>query len=125
MTVKIRRSTSSGRNGFAPPVLPSTRTRPDHSIAAQSHPAGVLPNPPVPVARLVAFLADRPAVLVLDDAEHLVEACAALVGTLLREVASLRILVTSREVLRVPGEHVLTVEPLKLPGPAHRGGTGS
>ncbi|OLB82360.1 MAG: hypothetical protein AUI14_00750 [Actinobacteria bacterium 13_2_20CM_2_71_6] len=70
---------------------------------------------PAPVPRLVEFLADPPTVLVLDNCEHLVEACAELAGTLLREVPSLRILATSREALRLPDECVMSVEPLRVP----------
>ena len=42
--------------------------------------------------------------LVLDNCEHLVQACAELVDALLRATARLRIVATSRELLRVPGE---------------------
>jgi predicted ATPase/DNA-binding CsgD family transcriptional regulator len=73
-----------------------------------------------PQARLVDFLSERPAILVLDNCEHVIEAVAALVDTLLSAVAELRILATSREVLRAPGEHVLPVEPLRVPAEAAR-----
>jgi len=75
-----------------------------------------------PVPRLVEFLADRPTVLVLDNCEHLVEACAELAGTLLREVGSLRILATSREALRLPDECVMSVEPLRVPARGQHSG---
>jgi non-specific serine/threonine protein kinase len=76
-----------------------------------------------PLPRIAAFLAERASVLVLDNCEHLVDACAGLVRWLLREVGSLRVLTTSREVLRVPGERVLPVEALRVPartGPVPR-----
>jgi predicted ATPase/DNA-binding CsgD family transcriptional regulator len=55
--------------------------------------------------------------LVLDNCEHLIEACAVLVETLLLTCPGLSILTTSREPLGVPGETVWTVPPLSLPEP--------
>src|SRR6266849_1095712 len=54
--------------------------------------------------------------LIIDNCEHLVEACAALVDRLLRECAEVRILATSRQALGVDGETVWSVSPLPLPG---------
>src|SRR5262245_47816232 len=47
---------------------------------------------------------DRRLLLVLDNCEHLVEACAAVADTLLRGCPGLTILATSREPLRIAGE---------------------
>ena len=55
--------------------------------------------------------------LVLDNAEHVISACARLVDTLLRGCAGLRTLVTGREPLRIEGEHIYPVPPLALPSP--------
>jgi len=68
-----------------------------------------------PARTLVDMIRDRPALLVLDNCEHLVQACAALVDELLRSCAALRILTTSRETLGVPGERPVVVPPLSLP----------
>jgi predicted ATPase/DNA-binding CsgD family transcriptional regulator len=57
--------------------------------------------------------------LVLDNCEHLVDACASLAEALLRSCPRLRILATSRETLGVPGETLFGVPPLSLPDP-HR-----
>uniref|UniRef100_UPI0007C75BFF ATP-binding protein n=1 Tax=Nonomuraea pusilla TaxID=46177 RepID=UPI0007C75BFF len=62
--------------------------------------------------RLARALADRRALLVLDNCEHLVEAVAALVAALLRAAPPLRVLVTSQEPLGVTGERVRPVPPL-------------
>ncbi len=59
-------------------------------------------------------LRDRSLLLVLDNCEHLAEACARLAATLLGRCPRLRVLATSREVLRVPGEVVLRVGELSL-----------
>ncbi len=53
--------------------------------------------------------------LIVDNCEHLVEACAALVDRLLRECSEVRILATSRQALGVDGEIVWSVAPLPLP----------
>ncbi|MET8149730.1 ATP-binding protein [Actinoplanes sp. NPDC049668] len=66
---------------------------------------------------LATFLADRQALLILDNCEHLVGACADLAETLLRACPDLRILVTSRQALRISGEATLTVQPLSVPEP--------
>ena len=66
---------------------------------------------------VVEHLADREILLVLDNAEHLVDACAAIAQTLLRGCPGLRILTTSRQALRIPGEVVLRVPSLPIPDP--------
>ncbi|MEP7106130.1 MAG: AAA family ATPase, partial [Chloroflexota bacterium] len=53
---------------------------------------------------LAAHCAERELVLVLDNCEHLVDRCAALAEQLLRAAPGLRVIATSREPLRVPGE---------------------
>jgi predicted ATPase/DNA-binding CsgD family transcriptional regulator len=56
--------------------------------------------------------------LVLDNCEHLLDAAAALAGTLLRACPELRVLATSRQALGMPGEVRLRVPPLSLPDAA-------
>ena len=51
----------------------------------------------------------------LDNCEHLLDACAVLAGALLRACPGLRILATSRQVLGVPGEVTFPVPPLSVP----------
>ena len=67
--------------------------------------------------RLAAHVADKAILLVLDNCEHLVEACAALARRLLAAGPRLRVLATSREVLGVPGEVVWPIPPLAVPTP--------
>jgi predicted ATPase/DNA-binding CsgD family transcriptional regulator len=57
-------------------------------------------------------LGDRHALLVLDNCEHVIEGCAELASALLGACPNLRLLATSREVLGVPGEFVVPVDPL-------------
>jgi predicted ATPase/DNA-binding SARP family transcriptional activator len=68
--------------------------------------------------RIAAALADRELLLVLDNCEHVVEACRELVGALRRGAPGVRVLATSRTVLQVPGEYVVRLQPLPVPGDA-------
>ena len=60
-------------------------------------------------------LRDAPALILLDNCEHLIDGCAVVVDQLLRECPDLRVLATSRELLRVDGELGWSVAPLALP----------
>jgi predicted ATPase/DNA-binding SARP family transcriptional activator len=75
------------------------------------------PGPPDATGRLVAALADRRVLLVLDNCEHVVEAAARLSHRLLSACPMLRILATSREPLGITGETLWPVPPLPLPPP--------
>jgi predicted ATPase/DNA-binding SARP family transcriptional activator len=63
--------------------------------------------------RLLEGLADARALLVLDNCEHLIDACAHLADTLLAHSPGLRIVATSREPLGIVGESLLPVPPLE------------
>ena len=62
--------------------------------------------------RLIDGLADARALLVLDNCEHLIDACAQLADALLAHSPGLRIVATSREPLGITGESLLVVPPL-------------
>jgi predicted ATPase/DNA-binding SARP family transcriptional activator len=64
---------------------------------------------------LIEVLRSAPPLLVLDNCEHLVDACAELADVLLRTCPELHVLATSREALSVPGERAWLVPPLALP----------
>ncbi|MGH2892633.1 MAG: BTAD domain-containing putative transcriptional regulator, partial [Solirubrobacteraceae bacterium] len=67
------------------------------------------------VTHVVEVLADRPALLVLDNCEHLIGPVAELAERLLGGCPRLRILTTSREPLAITGEMIAPVAPLALP----------
>ena len=67
------------------------------------------------LAALQCRLSGSPCLLVLDNAEHLIEATALMVDRLLQSTDTLQVLVTSQAPLRLPGEHVLRLLPLALP----------
>ncbi|WP_185930917.1 MULTISPECIES: ATP-binding protein [unclassified Streptomyces] len=66
-----------------------------------------------PLVNLTRMLADQQMLLVLDNCEHLLRACALLTGKLLSAAPELRILATSRQALGTEGETVLAVPPLR------------
>ncbi|MEQ4719517.1 AAA family ATPase [Nonomuraea sp. B19D2] len=78
---------------------------------------GIHDRTPDLVALLTEHLADKQLLLVLDNCEHLLGACARLVHQLLRGTSRLQILATSRQSLGVYGEQVLPVPSLPIPQP--------
>ncbi|MEI6388960.1 MAG: adenylate/guanylate cyclase domain-containing protein [Spirochaetota bacterium] len=65
--------------------------------------------------RIAEVIGQRPILLILDNCEHIVAACAALVARLLRSSPGLRVVATSREALGIGGETLFPVEPLPPP----------
>jgi predicted ATPase/DNA-binding SARP family transcriptional activator len=61
------------------------------------------------------YLRDKTLLLVLDNCEHLVKACARLVQTLVRDATGLTVLATSRIPLHLDEEHVVRLEPFVIP----------
>ncbi|MEO8302750.1 MAG: tetratricopeptide repeat protein [Betaproteobacteria bacterium] len=64
---------------------------------------------------LCAHLKSRKLVLIFDNCEHVVGASAALANALLRAAPDVRMIATTREALRVPGEQTYPVYPLAVP----------
>jgi len=62
-------------------------------------------------------IGSRHLLLVVDNCEHLIQACAELAEALLKACPQLQILATSRESLNVAGERAWSVPPLSLPEP--------
>jgi len=70
------------------------------------------------VAQVGRALASSPATLmVLDNFEQVAHCAASTLGQWLTSAANVTFLVTSRERLQLPGEHVLTLAPLDVPDP--------
>jgi non-specific serine/threonine protein kinase len=79
---------------------------------------GVRERPGRPLgATLAEDLRTKDVLLVLDNCEHLIEAVAGLTDELMGACPKLRVLATSREPLRVPGEVVRRVPSLPVPEP--------
>ncbi len=64
---------------------------------------------------LVEAVGDRSLLVLLDNCEHLIDACAKLADALLRGCPNIVLLATSREPLGVDGEHVYRVPPMATP----------
>jgi predicted ATPase/DNA-binding CsgD family transcriptional regulator/tetratricopeptide (TPR) repeat protein len=73
------------------------------------------------IATLADALRDRQLILVLDNCEHLIDACAALCQRLLASAPGLQILATSREPLRIAAEAAWQAPPLAVPPAVHAG----
>jgi predicted ATPase/DNA-binding winged helix-turn-helix (wHTH) protein len=74
---------------------------------------GVLSENPLP--SLMALLRSRDMLIVLDNCEHVIDAAALLAESLVQGGARLRVLATSREPIRVPGEMLFRLAPLAMP----------
>lgn len=68
-----------------------------------------------PEAALLEFLGDQRLLIIMDNCEHLLDACAALITNVLRSAGNVVILATSREPLGVFGEQSWPVPPLSMP----------
>jgi non-specific serine/threonine protein kinase len=68
--------------------------------------------------RLLGFIRERELLLILDTCEHVIDACAALADSILREAPGVTILATSRQPLDAAGEAVLQLSPLPVPDPS-------
>ncbi|MGD0505424.1 MAG: winged helix-turn-helix domain-containing protein [Steroidobacteraceae bacterium] len=88
-----------------PPLVPS-------AVAAA---LGVFVQTQDTLPSLKAFLAGRRILLVLDSCEHVIDVAASLTERLYNDAPQLHILTTSREALRVEGEHVHLLAPLEYP----------
>jgi non-specific serine/threonine protein kinase len=70
-----------------------------------------------PTAVVADYLRERELLLVLDNCEHVLDACAHFVDLMLRSAPGLRVLCTSRQSLGTLSEHVVRVPPLPVPEP--------
>ena len=89
----------------------------DPSLAAASLAAmlGLSVQSDDPIPSLIAFLRDKRILLILDNCEHIIEAAAPLAARIFVAAPQVHILATSREALRVEGEHVYRLAPLACP----------
>jgi predicted ATPase/DNA-binding winged helix-turn-helix (wHTH) protein len=86
---------------------------------AVAQPLGIAPRERAQAdATLVAELATREMLLVLDNCEHLLDAVAALAQGLLAAAPGVRLLATSQEPLRLAQEQQMRLEPLSVPADA-------
>ena len=65
--------------------------------------------------QLADYLTSRRLLVIMDNCEHLITACACLVDRLLGQAPGLHVLATSRQPLRISGERMLVVDPMPVP----------
>ena len=79
---------------------------------------GLRDEPQRPVIDMLCdYLREKKMLILLDNCEHLVEACARMAGRILHTARDVRILASSREALGIPGEVTYSVPSLNLPDP--------
>jgi predicted ATPase/DNA-binding CsgD family transcriptional regulator len=89
---------------------------PDLVAVTVANVLGVREQPGCPVAdTVVEAVGERSLLVVLDNCEHLIAACAKLADALLRGCPNLALLATSREPLGIGGEHVYRVPSMRTP----------
>jgi predicted ATPase len=71
-----------------------------------------------PLDTLVASLASQHALIVLDNCEHLIDACSKVADAILRYCPEICVLATSREPLGIAGESIYRVPSMSLPDEA-------
>ena len=82
---------------------------------------GVIEEAGRPLSEALAkFVADRQLLLIIDNCEHVVQACAELAAHLMRSASRLRIIATSREPFRTPAESTYPMPTLAFPDPADK-----
>jgi predicted ATPase len=77
------------------------------------------PDKPI-IETLINKIKDKSLLILLDNCEHLVQACAEVVNKLLQNAGDIRILATSREALYIPGEVIWRIPSLSFPNPGSR-----
>jgi len=78
---------------------------------------GLAPETADVVPTLLQYLRSQRILLVIDNCEHVIDSVAALAEALYRQTSGVHLLATSREALRVEGEHVHWLPPLESPAP--------
>jgi predicted ATPase/DNA-binding winged helix-turn-helix (wHTH) protein len=90
-------------------------TDPRHVAAAVATSLGLALKSKDPVLELVDLVRSRKILVILDSCEHLIEAVASLAEQLYQQTEEIHVLTTSRELLKVEGEHCYRVLPLDYP----------
>jgi predicted ATPase/DNA-binding winged helix-turn-helix (wHTH) protein len=90
-------------------------THPDQVVRAIGTSLGLVRKSNDESLELVDLVRSRRLLIILDSCEHLIEAAASIAEQLFRVAEQVHLLVTSRESLRVEGEHCYRVDPLAFP----------
>lgn len=88
---------------------------PDHVLGTMARSLGIAADLPDPIEAMTERMAGRNALLVIDNCEHVLDSLALPITRLLGALSGLKILATSREMLRIPGEYVVRLPTLAIP----------
>src|SRR6202142_4056411 len=90
-------------------------TDPRHVVGTVATSLGVALKSNDPCLELVNLVRSRKLLIILDSCEHVIEAVASLAEQLYQQTEEIHVLTTSRELLKVEGEHCYRVLPLDYP----------
>ena len=90
-------------------------TDPRHVAGAVATSLGLALKSKDPGLELIDLVRSRKLLIILDSCEHVIEAVASLAGQLCQQTEEVHLLTTSRELLKVEGEHCYRVLPLDCP----------
>jgi predicted ATPase/DNA-binding winged helix-turn-helix (wHTH) protein len=90
-------------------------TDPHHVVAAVATSLGLALKSKDPGLELIDLVRSRKALIILDSCEHVIEAVASLAEQLYQQTEDIHVLTTSRELLKVEGEHCYRILPLDYP----------
>ncbi len=89
---------------------------PDLVVSETAQVLGLREEPGRPLLQTVcAHLKTLKVLFVVDNCEHMIHACAALASAILKAAPEVRMITSSREALRVPGEQAYPIMPLPVP----------
>lgn len=92
---------------------------PEHVLGAMARALGGAGDLPDPVLAITQSLTGRNVLVLIDNCEQVVDSLALPITRLLSALPGLRILATSRETLRISGEYVYRLPPLRVPEADH------
>jgi predicted ATPase/DNA-binding winged helix-turn-helix (wHTH) protein len=90
-------------------------TEPHHVAGAVATSLGLALKSKDPRLELVDLVRSQKLLIILDNCEHVIEAVAALAEQLYQQTEEIHVLTTSRELLKVEGEHCYRILPLDYP----------
>jgi len=92
---------------------------PDRVVETTASTLGLREEPGEPLRdTLIRFLCGRRILMIIDNCEHVINECAAMVSAMLRGCDTVRVLATSRHSLGIAGEHTWAVPPLSILNPS-------
>jgi predicted ATPase len=116
LALELIRAMSSGQHGDSLFVELASVSKPTLVASALAGVLGIkLEGEEISPEAIARAIGTRQLLLFLDNCEHLVDAVAELTETVVSRCPGTTFLVTSREALRIVGEHVYRVSPLSVP----------